>query len=172
MSCISELVKHKLTVQVIGRGFTKPSFIYDDIPIMSLGLGYGRPKSSLLANRSIVDINSPTSFKRRDSNPWVVHIPEVKENFGDLMRHRLYGEYLDYLHEVEDMRYQYPTDITPEFLKMKDYLNPDCYPDYDEYDYIWVRYPVFPQVKGLPKCSTSPLPTSISNLWKLKNKMR
>lgn len=70
MGCISEVVKHKLTVQVIGRGFTKPSFMYDDIPIMTSGLGYGRPKSALLINQFIANMNPPTPFKRRDSNPW------------------------------------------------------------------------------------------------------
>lgn len=178
MSFIKSLRKKLPDVQVIGRPATGPRFFYDEIPIMSLGIAQHPPKSALWMDEFVNQRCHPSW----NLNPWHVPIPRVKSNFGDIMRARFLDEYASYLYrggqatymDTEHIHrpYRRPLDITPEFLKMKDYLNPDCYPDYDEYDYIWVRYPVFPQVKGLPKCSTSPLPTSISNLWKLKNKMR
>ena len=125
-------------------------------------------------------MNPPTPFKRRDSNVWDVHTPEAKSSFGDIMRHRLFGEYLECLHKSEGMTYldteninsvyQLPTDIKPEFLKMEDYLNQDCYPKPTDNIVVWSRYPHIPQLTGLPECPTSTSHTTAPKPWHLEKK--
>lgn len=127
MNSISTVLKQTPAVQVIGRSTTKPFLVYDDIPIMSLGLGFRRPKSALSLDGFVNTIHRP---------------------------------------------YRLPLDITPEFLKMDDYLNEGCYPKPSNGILLWLRYPHVPQLKGLPECHSSSTHTSVSNQWNLKKKMR
>ena len=177
MNSISTLLKQKPIVQVVGHSTTKPFFVYDDMPIMSLGLGFRRPKSALWSDEFVNDIHRPS----RDLNPWQVHAPGLKSNFGDIMRYRLLDEYVECLYNSRqttylDTEYVYrlygrPMDITPEFLKMEDYLNKDCYPKPSNDIILWSRYPHVPQLKGLPECPTLDSYSTVTNRWHLKKKM-
>lgn len=109
--------------------------------------------------------------KQRDHNPYHVHMPESKHGHDC-------SDEIDTSRMIftDDFYIQRPAvDIVPEFLKESDYLNKDCYPDYTEYEYmyLWQRYPTIPQLTGLPTCQTNPSTVSpATTLWKLKHKMR
>lgn len=148
-------------VTIIGNGIPKSHFIYDD---MSIVLVDARPRPS------------------RDLNPWQIHIPRVKSNFGNRMRQRLLDEYAVCLYtsgqatylDTEHVYRPYgrPMDIASEFLKMEDYLNEDCYPKPSDDIILWSRNSRVPQLKGLPECPTSSSHSTVPNQWHLKKKMR